>query len=121
MGEVRPLKAVFVESLGHLVNVLVFPAPKDPWKRTRPHTNECSGSDLDGDRFLSSYNNNHLKIRRYFVCWDENLQPLRELVKKSPTYVEAEPVQPTWYAYEDDDDYGYLYEMREWDDEDDGK
>lgn len=27
----------------------------------RPHPNECSGGDLDGDL--------------YFVCWDENLIP----------------------------------------------
>lgn len=29
----------------------------------RPHPNECSGGDLDGDI--------------YFVCWDENLIPTK--------------------------------------------
>ena len=36
------------------MNVLIFPS-----KRERPHPNECSGSDLDGDN--------------YFVFYDEDL------------------------------------------------
>lgn len=55
-GDVRILEAVDVPSLHHLFDCLVFPQKGD-----RPHTNEASGSDLDGDL--------------YFVTWDENLIP----------------------------------------------
>ncbi|KAJ6795188.1 putative RNA-dependent RNA polymerase SHL2 [Iris pallida] len=55
-GDVRILEAVDVPGLHHLVDCLVFPQ-----KGERPHSNEASGSDLDGDL--------------YFVTWDENLIP----------------------------------------------
>ncbi|KAJ1415916.1 RNA-dependent RNA polymerase, eukaryotic-type [Sesbania bispinosa] len=55
-GDVRVLEAVDVPDLHHLHDCLVFPQKGD-----RPHTNEASGSDLDGDL--------------YFVTWDENLIP----------------------------------------------
>jgi RNA-dependent RNA polymerase len=55
-GDVRVLEAVDVPGLHHLYDCLVFPQ-----KGERPHTNEASGSDLDGDL--------------YFVTWDENLIP----------------------------------------------
>ncbi|KAA8521560.1 hypothetical protein F0562_012233 [Nyssa sinensis] len=55
-GDVRILEAVDVPGLHHLFDCLVFPEKGD-----RPHTNEASGSDLDGDL--------------YFVTWDENLIP----------------------------------------------
>lgn len=55
-GDVRILEAVDVPGLHHLYDCLVFPQKGD-----RPHTNEASGSDLDGDL--------------YFVTWDENLMP----------------------------------------------
>jgi RNA-dependent RNA polymerase len=55
-GDVRILEAVDVPELHHLVDCLVFPK-----KGERPHANEASGSDLDGDL--------------YFVTWDENLIP----------------------------------------------
>ncbi|XP_044489065.1 probable RNA-dependent RNA polymerase 1 [Mangifera indica] len=57
-GDVRVLMAVDVPALHHMVNCIVFPA-----KGKRPHPNECSGSDLDGDI--------------YFVCWDRDLIPPR--------------------------------------------
>ncbi|RZC69836.1 hypothetical protein C5167_032992 [Papaver somniferum] len=59
-GDIRVLNAVYeplLEAKG-LTDCLVFPQ-----KGERPHPNECSGGDLDGDL--------------YFVCWDENLIPLR--------------------------------------------
>ncbi len=48
------IQAVDKRELHHLVNVLVFPQHGD-----RPHANECSGSDLDGDQ--------------YFVTWEPGL------------------------------------------------
>ncbi|CAK8570444.1 unnamed protein product [Lathyrus sativus] len=55
-GDVRVLEAVDVPDLHHMVDCVVFPQ-----KGHRPHPNECSGSDLDGDI--------------YFVCWDSELIP----------------------------------------------
>lgn len=50
------LNAVDKPELSHLRNVIVFP-------RTgmRPIADQCSGGDLDGDKF--------------FVCWDPKLMP----------------------------------------------
>ncbi|GMG99002.1 hypothetical protein Nepgr_000842 [Nepenthes gracilis] len=55
-GDIRVLEAVDAPGLHHLFDCLVFPQKGD-----RPHTNEASGSDLDGDL--------------YFVTWDTNLIP----------------------------------------------
>ncbi|TYH90144.1 hypothetical protein ES332_A13G029600v1 [Gossypium tomentosum] len=59
-GDVRVLRAVNVPDLHHMVDCVVFPQ-----KGTRPHPNECSGSDLDGDV--------------YFVCWDPELIPYKQI------------------------------------------
>jgi len=55
-GDVRKLTAINKRELNHMVDCIVFPA-----KGKRPHPNEISGSDLDGDM--------------YFVCWEEILIP----------------------------------------------
>ncbi|KAG2246190.1 hypothetical protein Bca52824_085818 [Brassica carinata] len=55
-GDVRVLKAIAVTDLNHMTDCIVFPQ-----KGHRPHPNECSGSDLDGDL--------------YFVSWDPELIP----------------------------------------------
>lgn len=55
-GDIRVLQAVSKPELLYLKNVVVFPC-----KGPRPHTNECSGSDLDGDL--------------YFVTWEGRLVP----------------------------------------------
>ncbi|EPS65825.1 hypothetical protein M569_08951, partial [Genlisea aurea] len=59
-GDVRVLEAVCDPELvsENLVDCLVFPQ-----KGHRPHPNECSGGDLDGDL--------------YFVSWDTDLVPPR--------------------------------------------
>uniref|UniRef100_A0A2N9GXJ8 RNA-dependent RNA polymerase n=1 Tax=Fagus sylvatica TaxID=28930 RepID=A0A2N9GXJ8_FAGSY len=69
--DVRVLKAVNVPALHHMVDCVVFPQ-----KGKRPHPNECSGSDLDGDM--------------YFVCWDPDLIPPKEI--PSMEYIGAQPM-----------------------------
>ncbi|KAJ4801872.1 RNA-dependent RNA polymerase [Rhynchospora pubera] len=57
-GDVRVLDAIYDAELDEMgmIDCLVFPQ-----KGKRPHPNECSGGDLDGDL--------------YFVSWDEQLIP----------------------------------------------
>ncbi|XP_021822322.1 RNA-dependent RNA polymerase 6 [Prunus avium] len=70
-GDIRILEAVDAPGLHHLYDCLVFPQKGD-----RPHTDEASGSDLDGDL--------------YFVTWDENLIPPS---KKSWTPMQYDPAE----------------------------
>ncbi|KAF5182113.1 RNA-dependent RNA polymerase [Thalictrum thalictroides] len=70
-GDIRILEAVDAPGLHHLVDCLVFPQKGD-----RPHTNEASGSDLDGDL--------------YFETWGINLIPPD---KKSFTPMDYSPAE----------------------------
>jgi RNA-dependent RNA polymerase len=68
-GDIRVLTARDVPQLRHLVDVVVFPSTGD-----RPHPNEMSGGDLDGDI--------------YFVIWDQafvNLSDFRPMEYKPPS------------------------------------
>ncbi|XVE53622.1 hypothetical protein DITRI_Ditri03aG0017400 [Diplodiscus trichospermus] len=71
-GDIRILEAVDAPGLHHLYDCLVFPQ-----KGERPHTNEASGSDLDGDL--------------YFVTWEELLIPPS---KKSWPPMQYDPGEP---------------------------
>ncbi|CAF0897911.1 unnamed protein product [Rotaria sordida] len=55
-GDIRVLKAIDIPHLHHLHDCIVFPC-----NGHRPHTNEISGSDLDGDV--------------YWVCWLPDIVP----------------------------------------------
>ncbi|KAJ6824420.1 putative RNA-dependent RNA polymerase 1 [Iris pallida] len=70
-GDIRVLLAVDVPNLHHMIDCVVFPQ-----KGKRPHPNECSGSDLDGDI--------------YFVSWDQKLIPPREVLPMDYTAAQTE-------------------------------
>ncbi|KAK1578467.1 hypothetical protein Q3G72_030483 [Acer saccharum] len=97
-GDMRVLKAVDVQALHHMVDCIVFPA-----KGKRPHPDECSGSDLDGDN--------------YFVCWDPELIPPRQFhpmdytpppTKVSDTDVTIEEVEEYFVDYIMNDSLGVI-------------
>ncbi|KAJ0986641.1 hypothetical protein J5N97_004997 [Dioscorea zingiberensis] len=84
-GDIRVLEAIYEPGLDEmgLVDCIVFPQ-----KGPRPHPNECSGGDLDGDL--------------YFVCWDENLIPLEKLMSqwttlgRKPRLLDHEVSEEVW-------------------------
>ncbi|CAL5054478.1 unnamed protein product [Urochloa decumbens] len=70
-GDIRVLHAIDVPDLHHMFDCVVFPQ-----QGHRPHPNECSGSDLDGDI--------------YFVSWDQSLIPTRMVEPMDYTPAPAE-------------------------------
>uniref|UniRef100_A0ACD5UBK5 Uncharacterized protein n=1 Tax=Avena sativa TaxID=4498 RepID=A0ACD5UBK5_AVESA len=71
-GDIRVLEAVYDQGLydKNLVDCVIFPQ-----RGERPHPNECSGGDLDGDL--------------YFITWDDKLIP--EKVDAPMDYTAARP------------------------------
>ncbi|TXG71403.1 hypothetical protein EZV62_006338 [Acer yangbiense] len=92
-GDMRVLKAVDVPALHHIVDCIVFPA-----KGKRPHPDECSGSDLDGDV--------------YFVCWDPDLIPPRQVPPMDYTAAPAK-VSENDVTIEDIEEYFVDYIMND--------
>ncbi|KAK0597148.1 hypothetical protein LWI29_022254 [Acer saccharum] len=92
-GDMRVLKAVDVPALHHMVDCIVFPA-----KGKRPHPDECSGSDLDGDV--------------YFVCWDPDLIPPRQVPPMDYTPAPAK-VSENDVTIEDIEEYFVDYIMND--------
>ena len=68
-GDLRVLSCVDVPNCRHLVDCIVFPINGE-----RPHADEMSGGDLDGDKF--------------FVCWDKELIPSKTVPPCSYTFLQ---------------------------------
>ena len=67
-GDIRILYQKNIPELSHLTDVVVFSTDESA-KRPVPH--EIHESDLDGDE--------------YFVCWDQDLVPEKEMAPMAPT------------------------------------
>ncbi|WIA30050.1 hypothetical protein OEZ86_000145 [Tetradesmus obliquus] len=87
-GDLRVLQLLDVPQLRQLQDVLVLPV-----QGPRPHADECSGGDYDGDQF--------------FICWDERLVPSKHQLQQPLDYsADADPAAPAAAAV----DHGALIE-----------
>ncbi len=73
-GDVRILKMRMLDGLKHIVDAVVFPVNGE-----RPHPDEMSGGDLDGDKF--------------FVCWDPRLVPKSTELEAPQRYDSGPPAK----------------------------
>lgn len=85
-GDYRILTPRSVPALSHLFDVVVFPALGD-----RPHPNEMSGGDLDGDI--------------YFVVWNKALIPATDHAPASYCAPSQPPTKPGGVTVEDIQDF----------------
>ena len=69
-GDIRVLIAKDIPRLYYLKDVLIFPQ-----KGNRPHPNECSGSDLDGDMYFVSWNPELIPTIKYEEPMNYNAPP----------------------------------------------
>ena len=76
-GDIRILYQKNIPELSHLTDVVVFSTDESA-KRPVPH--EIHESDLDGDE--------------YFVCWDQDLVPEKEMAPMAPTKREKVCLMP---------------------------
>ena len=81
-GDMRKFTAVNKPHLKHMIDCVVFPT-----QGSRPHPDEMSGSDLDGDM--------------YFVCWHSQMLPPGE--NKQPMNYEPKPKQVLHRAVTEND------------------
>lgn len=91
LGDLRTFQAVDCVGLHHIFDCIVFPSKGD-----RPHPNELSGSDLDGDL--------------YHVIWDEQLVPT--VPNKEAMDYSALPLQTHNTSVTTDDILFFLQQVR---------
>lgn len=72
-GDIKVLQAINIPQLHYLRDVCVFPQLGH-----RPHPNECSGSDLDGDMYFVSWNPELIPLTKNELPMDYQAPPEKE-------------------------------------------
>ncbi|KAI8486629.1 hypothetical protein Bbelb_356040 [Branchiostoma belcheri] len=75
-GDMRKFTAVDVPELRHMVDCIVFPS-----RGRRPHPDEMSGSDLDGDMYFVTWREGLILPRENVPAMDFTAQPKRVLCR----------------------------------------